>query len=186
MKKFICEECGENDSCVACVQDDCGPPLLCLYGEMSTDWKLLESCDDGSDFDPKETASEARSRFWKKKKRVRRKWKSFESQQMRFIQDRMFKRKDDPQAYNQAENQTAKAAKDPKARYYDAGGIGMMNIVKAKLTPEQYKGWLLGNLLKYACRANHKGQFARDIEKACIYGIELFDILGVKEGEQDA
>lgn len=210
--KFICEECGVDIPCVSEVPTWWGfskpfTPFECLYGLGDAVWKVSDSkrlgskdkfknkfkfcvactnndetcsfcnsCDDGSKFEPKKSSSAARSRlarsrFWKRKEkeRVRRKWKSFESQQMRFIQDRMFKRKDDPQTENQAEDQTAKAAKAPKA----------------KLTPEQYKGWLLGNLLKYSCRANHKGQFSRDIEKACIYGIELFDSLGVKE-EQDA
>ena len=63
--------------------------------------------------------------------------------------------------------------KDPKARYYDAGGIETLDIIKAKLTPEQYKGWLLGNCIKYTCRANHKDQFDRDVEKVAFYSREL-------------
>ena len=47
--------------------------------------------------------------------------------------------------------------RDPKSRYYDAGEIEVLDVIKAKLTPEQFKGWLLGNLIKYSCRANHKG-----------------------------
>jgi len=56
-------------------------------------------------------------------------------------------------------------AKDNKANYYDAGGIESLDIIRAKLTPEQYKGWLLGNIIKYSNRANFKGVFERDIEK---------------------
>ena len=67
--------------------------------------------------------------------------------------------------------------KDPKARYYDAGGLETLDIIKAKLTPDQYKGWLLGNLLKYSCRANFKDQMARDIEKVAFYSAEMFKIL---------
>jgi hypothetical protein len=59
--------------------------------------------------------------------------------------------------------------KDPKSRYYDAGGIEVLDIIKAKLTPEQFKGYLLGNLIKYSCRANWKGDFMRDIEKMGFY-----------------
>ena len=66
---------------------------------------------------------------------------------------------------------------DPKAMYYSSGGVEVLDVIKAKLTPEQYKGWLLGNLIKYACRANHKGQFARDIEKVNFYSKEMFNIL---------
>ena len=59
---------------------------------------------------------------------------------------------------------------DPKSSYYDAGGISTMDVIKAKLTPEQFKGYLLGNQIKYACRLNHKGDPARDSEKAANYG----------------
>ena len=34
---------------------------------------------------------------------------------------------------------------DPKSMYYDKGGIETMNIVKAKLTPEQFKNLLTDN-----------------------------------------
>lgn len=71
-------------------------------------------------------------------------------------------------------NCPAATPRDPKARYYDQGGIETLDIIKAKLTPEQYKGWLLGNIIKYACRANWKDQADRDIEKIDFYGAELF------------
>ena len=59
---------------------------------------------------------------------------------------------------------------DPKSSYYDAGGISTMDVIKAKLTDEQFKGYLLGNLIKYSCRLNHKGEPKRDAEKAANYG----------------
>ena len=40
--------------------------------------------------------------------------------------------------------------------YYDAGGISTIDVIRAKLTPEQYSGFLLGNILKYSCRLNYK------------------------------
>lgn len=54
---------------------------------------------------------------------------------------------------------------DPASTYYDAGGIETLRIIEAKLTPEQFQGYLLGNIIKYACRLNHKGQAERDAEK---------------------
>lgn len=60
-------------------------------------------------------------------------------------------------------------AVDPKSRYYDAGGIETINIIKAKLTHEQYQGFLIGNAIKYLCRANFKENMARDMEKAATY-----------------
>jgi len=61
---------------------------------------------------------------------------------------------------------------DPKSRYYDHGGIEVLDIIKAKLTPEQYQGFCLGNAIKYTCRANHKGDYDRDMEKAEFYAKE--------------
>ena len=58
---------------------------------------------------------------------------------------------------------------DPKSGHYDVGGIETIAIIRAKLTPEQFYGYCLGNVLKYLCRANHKGDPARDLEKAAIY-----------------
>ena len=58
---------------------------------------------------------------------------------------------------------------DSKSSYYDAGGISTMDVIKAKLTDEQFKGFLLGNQIKYSCRLNHKGDPSRDAEKAANY-----------------
>ncbi len=60
-------------------------------------------------------------------------------------------------------------SKDKKAVYYDSGGVETIKIIKAKLTPEQFKGYLLGNTIKYICRCNFKGEFERDAEKAKHY-----------------
>ena len=67
--------------------------------------------------------------------------------------------------------------KDPKSRYYDQGGLETLDIIKAKLTEEQYKGFLLGNCIKYSCRANWKEDFKRDVEKFTFYATELFNLL---------
>jgi len=58
---------------------------------------------------------------------------------------------------------------DPKSEYYSIGNIEVQDVIKAKLTPEQYKGWLLGNVIKYSGRANWKGTFERDVEKITVY-----------------
>jgi len=62
---------------------------------------------------------------------------------------------------------------DSKSSHYDAGGIETMAVIRAKLTPEQFEGFLLGNIIKYSTRCNHKGQYERDIEKASIYATVL-------------
>ena len=58
---------------------------------------------------------------------------------------------------------------DKKASYYDAGGMETIEIIRAKLTPEQFNGFLLGNALKYLCRYNFKVTPKRDAEKALVY-----------------
>jgi len=67
------------------------------------------------------------------------------------------------------ERRRKEMAIDPKSTYYDAGDIETISIIKAKLTPEQFEGFLLGSILKYSCRANFKGTFNRDLEKAETY-----------------
>jgi len=64
---------------------------------------------------------------------------------------------------------------DKKSSYYDVGGIEVINIIKAKLTSEQFEGYLLGNCLKYACRANFKGAKERDLEKLLTYSRLLIE-----------
>jgi hypothetical protein len=75
---------------------------------------------------------------------------------------------------------SAKAAhtSPPKeVNYYDVGGIETIDYIKAKLTPEQYKGYLLGNILKYSSRLNHKGCAQKDAVKLQDYTTWLGQLL---------
>ena len=65
---------------------------------------------------------------------------------------------------------------DEKSSYYDAGGIETISIIKAKLTKEQFEGYLLGNVIKYSCRFNHKGCPERDAEKIANYSKILSEL----------
>lgn len=60
---------------------------------------------------------------------------------------------------------------DPHATYYDAGGIETIDVIKAKLTPEQFIGYCLGNVIKYSGRLNHKTpkDRLRDAQKTAMY-----------------
>lgn len=64
-------------------------------------------------------------------------------------------------------------SRDKKSNYYDEGGIQVIDVIKAKLTPEQYTGYLLGNVIKYSCRLNFKGSPQRDSEKLKNYSAWL-------------
>lgn len=68
-------------------------------------------------------------------------------------------------------------SRDLKSDYYDVGGIEVFDVIKAKLTPEQFKGFLLGNVIKYSLRMMHKDPVApeRDAEKAAYYAQWLND-----------
>ena len=52
--------------------------------------------------------------------------------------------------------------------HYTAGGIEVIDYIRAKLTPDQLKGYYVGNLLKYLSRADHKGG-VEDYKKAQVY-----------------
>lgn len=57
--------------------------------------------------------------------------------------------------------------------HYTAGGIETIDFIKAKLTKEQYEGYLLGNIIKYSSRIGLKGQAKLDAGKLNWYTREL-------------
>lgn len=57
---------------------------------------------------------------------------------------------------------------------YNQGDIECIEAIKAALTPEEFRGWLKGDIMKYVWRERHKGG-ARDIRKARYYLQRLLD-----------
>lgn len=53
--------------------------------------------------------------------------------------------------------------------HYTDGGVETIDYIEAKLTPEQFSGYCLGNALKYISRAGKKGDAATDLAKARWY-----------------
>lgn len=43
------------------------------------------------------------------------------------------------------------------AHYTHGGGIECIDAIEAQLTPEEYRGYLKGNIAKYLWRERHKG-----------------------------
>ena len=169
--KFICRKCTPERPCILDVEAESGFPFSCPFDSSSqsqkVDWKALGvSCSDEFEMQGicadcsrnDETCSMCPSC---------RGGDNFEPKGIVA----------NAESITEKSCHTAASAKDPKARYYDAGGVEVLDVIKAKLTAEQFKGWLLGNLIKYSCRANHKGQFARDVEKVSFYSGELFGFL---------
>lgn len=71
-------------------------------------------------------------------------------------------------------------------RHYTVGGYEAIDVIKAKLTPEEYRGYCKGNILKYLQRANYKGHHDQDIGKAQYYMEELNNALESKEANNPA
>lgn len=55
-----------------------------------------------------------------------------------------------------------------RVEHYCRGGIETLDYIKAKLTPEQYEGYLLGSVHKYMGRWQDKGG-VDDLYKAQTY-----------------
>jgi hypothetical protein len=53
--------------------------------------------------------------------------------------------------------------------HYTVGGIETIDYIKAKLTPEEFIGYLKGNVIKYTSRAGKKQDTIQDLEKAQWY-----------------
>lgn len=53
-------------------------------------------------------------------------------------------------------------------KHYCKGGLECIQVIKAQLTPEQYKGYLYGNVLKYMWRWQDKNGL-EDLRKAAKY-----------------
>lgn len=58
--------------------------------------------------------------------------------------------------------------RDP-VNHYMAGGLEVIDILKAKMSPEEYRGFLRGNVIKYILRYDHKGAPVEDLHKAQTY-----------------
>jgi len=52
--------------------------------------------------------------------------------------------------------------------HYTFGEIETIDYIKDKLTPSQYVGYCLGNVIKYVSRYRYKGG-AEDLHKAQVY-----------------
>ena len=58
--------------------------------------------------------------------------------------------------------------------YYTSGGMECIEAICAMLTPEEYRGFLLGNVEKYIWRSPNKGGVG-DLEKAKWYLEKLIE-----------
>ena len=54
-------------------------------------------------------------------------------------------------------------------KHYTVGGHEAIDVIKAKLTSEEFRGFCKGNTLKYLMRANYKNKHDEDLKKADWY-----------------
>ena len=73
-----------------------------------------------------------------------------------------------------------------KNSHYDAGNIAVIDVIKAKLTPEQYEGFLLGQIIKYSLRLNFKNQRVSDAAKLADYAMWLNEEYHGKEYKESS
>ena len=73
-----------------------------------------------------------------------------------------------------ADNGNPDQVKNPK-HYQLIEGVESIEIIARSMTKEQWKGFCLGNMLKYRIRAGKKDALQQDIEKANFYG-ELYEM----------
>ena len=60
--------------------------------------------------------------------------------------------------------------------HYKHGSIEVIDIMKDQLSPEEFKGFCKGLIIKYLCRADHKNGL-EDYEKAKWYLDKLVEVL---------
>lgn len=57
----------------------------------------------------------------------------------------------------------------PIVPHYCTGKHEVIDILRDKMSPDEFRGFLRGNVLKYMFRYPHKGNPAADLEKAATY-----------------
>jgi len=67
--------------------------------------------------------------------------------------------------------------------YYDVGGVSSIDVIKSKLSSDEFQGFLLGNVMKYVLRCKFKGSMSSDIKKAKVYLGYLEDTMPKKESK---
>jgi hypothetical protein len=57
--------------------------------------------------------------------------------------------------------------------HYKIGGIETIDVIEAKLTPEEFRGYLKGNVVKYLTRIGYKDDAGKDVDKMVWYALKL-------------
>jgi|TARA_R100000093_G_scaffold55615_1_gene28772 hypothetical protein len=85
----------------------------------------------------------------------------------------------------QKENPRTRIEQVHRPDHYNKTGTETINIIKNSMAPEDFKGYLKGNILKYVCRYEHKGMPIKDLMKARWYLNRLIKELENPENNDD-
>lgn len=69
--------------------------------------------------------------------------------------------------------------------HYRQGDIECIDAIEAALTPEEFRGYCKGNVIKYTWRERHKGRSVEDLRKSMWY-IEKLVAAMTREKEANA
>lgn len=57
----------------------------------------------------------------------------------------------------------------PPVAHYDRGQIQPIDFIESNFTPDEYRGYLKGQVIKYISRYRYKGVPIQDLTKAQVY-----------------
>ena len=81
-------------------------------------------------------------------------------------------------------------SRDPEvhypSHYQTPQGIEAIQVIEAFLSPEEYRGYLRGSVLKYMLRCTKKGKTIQDIQKAAWYNHRLEAAFAAWKAEEEA
>lgn len=60
--------------------------------------------------------------------------------------------------------------------HYTSGGIECIDAIRASMSPDEFRGLLKGNVIKYVWRYRLKGKPVQDLEKAAWYLSRLIEL----------
>lgn len=72
----------------------------------------------------------------------------------------------------------------PPVDHYRRGTVQPIDFFESSFTPDEYRGYLKGNIIKYVSRYRYKGKPIDDLEKAKTYLDWLLEF-EAKEGKDD-
>ena len=57
----------------------------------------------------------------------------------------------------------------PPVEHYNRGSVQPIDFMEGSFTPDEYRGFLKGQVIKYVSRYRYKGSVEADLNKAAIY-----------------